>query len=568
VATINSLICWGGSAGRSVTVSNTTDLVTLTNHGLRNATGVAFTSGTLPTVTGTALALNTIYYAKWIAASTYELYREAALTNKIDFTSTGSSLIMKSAYYLGLSDKSRWTTGGVERIYEGLAAWNTGRAGAANTDEEVCEIGMAWDDIITSLSINVPSGASTITSSISGVRTGAFHFGVQLAGYVLRSASSSASILALAAPNCVADGITIYTPTNSGYYLVNLNGLGATLKNSIVRGAATGTGPGVSLTTVTSKLINSVITGCSSGVMLPAYIDGILVANCTITKNVNGFNYAAGYGANIQAYLYNNISIGNTTANYVSGLTNLRYATCNAGGAGEAWTFGTGATRVEITEASPFSATFASWGTSTPAVTDDFKPASATSLLTENGVQYYGAAPVDVAGSVRPSYPGAAYNTAVTAGSFVAGLSYTIAAVGTTDFTLIGASANTAGVTFKATGVGSGTGTATLNAQHDVGAYEYDLGYGGWPATTTVTFSGVAANSEIRVYDSASNEVAGIEDCAANQVLTWAVPSPAAVRIVIVNMAYRIMDFIYTSQPGNQTVPVQPEPDKWYNNPV
>lgn len=507
MAIIYSLICWGGANGKSVSVSSSTDLVTLTNHGLRDATGVAFTSGTLPTVTGVALALNTTYYAKSTAASTFELYREAALTTKIDFTSTGSSLIMKSAYYLGLSDKSRWTTGGVERIYEGLAAWNTGRAGASNLDEEVCEIGMAWDDIITSLSINVPSGASTITSSVNGVRTEAFHFGVQLAGYVLRSASASASILALPAPNCVVDGITVYTPANSGNYLVNLSGLGATLKNSIVRGAATGTGPGVSLTTVTSKLINSVITGCSSGVMLPAYIDGILVANCTITKNVNGFNYAAGYGGNIQAYLYNNISIGNTTANYVSGLTNLRYATCNAGGAGEAWTFGTGATRVEITEASPFSATFASWGTSTPAVTDDFKPASATSLLTENGVQYYGAAPVDVAGGVRPSYPGAAYNTAVTAGSFVAGLSYTIATVGTTDFTLIGASANTVGVTFKATGAGTGTGTATLNARFDIGAYEFDLGYGAWPATATISLTDIVSGSRVLITKSSDGSV-------------------------------------------------------------
>ena len=49
----------------------------------------------------------------------------------------------------------------------------------------------------------------------------------------------------------------------------------------------------------------------------------------------------------------------------------------------------------------------------------------------------------------------------VTAGAFVVGTSYTIASVGTTNFTLIGASANTIGVIFTATGVGSGTGTAT-----------------------------------------------------------------------------------------------------------
>ena len=49
----------------------------------------------------------------------------------------------------------------------------------------------------------------------------------------------------------------------------------------------------------------------------------------------------------------------------------------------------------------------------------------------------------------------------ITAGSFSAGSVYQILTVGTTDFTLIGASANTIGITFKATGAGVGTGTAT-----------------------------------------------------------------------------------------------------------
>jgi hypothetical protein len=48
----------------------------------------------------------------------------------------------------------------------------------------------------------------------------------------------------------------------------------------------------------------------------------------------------------------------------------------------------------------------------------------------------------------------------ITAGSFVAGTEYQILTVGTTDFTLIGASANTVGFNFTATNVGSGTGTA------------------------------------------------------------------------------------------------------------
>ena len=51
----------------------------------------------------------------------------------------------------------------------------------------------------------------------------------------------------------------------------------------------------------------------------------------------------------------------------------------------------------------------------------------------------------------------------VNAGFFVVGRSYLITSVGTTNFVSIGASANTVGIYFTATGVGSGTGTAQLS---------------------------------------------------------------------------------------------------------
>ena len=52
----------------------------------------------------------------------------------------------------------------------------------------------------------------------------------------------------------------------------------------------------------------------------------------------------------------------------------------------------------------------------------------------------------------------------VTAGAFVSGSTYTIVTIGSTDYTLIGAASNTVGLTFTATGVGSGTGTAAESA--------------------------------------------------------------------------------------------------------
>jgi hypothetical protein len=55
----------------------------------------------------------------------------------------------------------------------------------------------------------------------------------------------------------------------------------------------------------------------------------------------------------------------------------------------------------------------------------------------------------------------------VTAGGFTSTYTYIINTIGTTDFTLIGASSNTVGVRFTATGVGSGTGTATRLVEVD-----------------------------------------------------------------------------------------------------
>ena len=54
----------------------------------------------------------------------------------------------------------------------------------------------------------------------------------------------------------------------------------------------------------------------------------------------------------------------------------------------------------------------------------------------------------------------------ITAGAFVNAKVYKIKTVGTTDYTLIGASANTVGTTFTASGVGTGTGTAIDTVDH------------------------------------------------------------------------------------------------------
>lgn len=89
--------------------------------------------------------------------------------------------------------------------------------------------------------------------------------------------------------------------------------------------------------------------------------------------------------------------------------------------------------------------------------------------------------------------------------------------------------------------------------------------------TTNVTFDGVNAGSEIRVYLPDATEVAGVESCDADHVLTWGVYATGSanntVRVVIVHPSYRIKEFTYTASAGAASIPVQQEPDKWYSNP-
>ena len=90
--------------------------------------------------------------------------------------------------------------------------------------------------------------------------------------------------------------------------------------------------------------------------------------------------------------------------------------------------------------------------------------------------------------------------------------------------------------------------------------------------TTTVTFDGVHAGSEVRVYLSDMTELAGVESSTDNPSLAWSVYANGSpnntVRIVIVHPNYRIKEFTYTSSVGNQTIPVQQEVDKWFSNPA
>ena len=90
--------------------------------------------------------------------------------------------------------------------------------------------------------------------------------------------------------------------------------------------------------------------------------------------------------------------------------------------------------------------------------------------------------------------------------------------------------------------------------------------------TTSVTFSGVKAGSEIRVYLSDRTEVAGIESCVDNQVLSWGTYASGNpnnnVRVVIISLDNKILDFNYVSVQGSQSIPIFQEEDPWFKDPV
>lgn len=505
MSTVYSLVCFAGRTGKTVTISNASPaVVTLTNHGLRDGTGVAFsTTGTLPT----GITAGTTYYARSTASNTSNLYDTAehaiagGSTGRVNTSSDGSGThTVKSAYFLGLSAGAllRYGSAGSERIYDGLVAWNSARSGASAYDTEVCEIGEAFTEIVSSdLSINVPSAASRIETKVNGVRSAAYHGGVYGAGYKFqRTPSGSSASITLAKYRITVDGFTVAV-VGAGY---NNSGISAqkplcSIRNMFVVGRFDGYGNGVSTSGVLFAMTNCVSIGWNNGIYIDQYVSGFTVANCQTSKNTTGF-YPV--NSNAMGFFYNNISIGNTT-NWGTQPTGMEGAANNAGLSGEAWG---SATRLTIATTD-----FVDYAN------NDFRPALSTSPQVETGVTFYGATPFDITDAVRPNYNN-----------------------GTT-------------------------------AYYDVGAYEFDHGYGLEPVSTTVTFVGVNANSEIRVYDSGGTELAGVESCSADPELTWTVPA-GDVTIRIVNTAYKIKEFNYTSTAGTQSLPVQQELDHWYSNPA
>ena len=89
------------------------------------------------------------------------------------------------------------------------------------------------------------------------------------------------------------------------------------------------------------------------------------------------------------------------------------------------------------------------------------------------------------------------YNILIPAGKFVTGINYQIQSVGTTDFTLIGATNNNLGTIFTATGPGTGTGSASQYIASGTELQEYDYS----PYDFTEVNQSTSYNFTIRAFD-------------------------------------------------------------------
>lgn len=451
MATVYSLVCWGGLTGKVVSISASTDVVTLTNHGLRNGAKL-WPSGTLPSELNTS----TPVYARSTGTNTFTLHTSAAgaiaNTGQILFagSSTYAAVTLKSdlvadpsnalsAY--GLSDLSRWGSSGSERIYDGIASWNSARSSASAVDVEVCEIGESFTETTASgVTVSVPCAATRIESKINGVRSPGFHYGGIYSGYTLYSSSSGTyTVFSLNKDNTTIDGFTLQVP--SGYYgntgiLLNAFGQKCRQMISIGPGGYTSIGSygnGISQVVSGVEISQCLSFGWLNGIKVSSYMAGMLVADNFVTKCGTGI--LASSSTNISGSFYGNISVGNTTNWYsATGQTN---ATQNFGLSGEAWVVGSG-TRGTIATSD-----FANYASG------DFRPATATSPQVDTGVDYYGAALLDIGDSVRPSYKGG------------------------------------------------------LTTYRDAGPYEFDHGYGPWPATHTLTLTNVVVGSRVHIRDQA-----------------------------------------------------------------
>jgi hypothetical protein len=530
MAAVYSLVAWGGRTGKTVSLSATTDVVTLTNHGLRNGTKLG-PSGTLPSELNTS----TPVYARSTGVNTFTLHTSAAgaiaNTGQILFagSSTYAAVVLKSdlvanavsalAAY-GLSDLSRWGTSGNERIYDGLLSWRSGRSSASKFNVEIAEIGEAFTEAVQStLVMDTPSAARSAITTINGIRTPAFHAGIVGAGYIYDCTYGNYTSIALSGYYSTIDGFTASTGSATGSG-VSVSSVGSVVQNMIVRNtvAATGgTGVGVNAASA-SKVLNNLIIGFYVGVEYNQYVYANIIANNTVVKCPSrGFYTTYGNASSILGYIYNNISIGNGNNWNSIPTTQFDNASHNVGVTGDTPWVKSGGSTVAVD---------ANWNSTTPLfmgyANNDFRPYASggvlnanSTLLVDSGLAFYGISAIDIAAGERPNY-------------------------------------NNGGA-----------------EETDIGAYEFDHGYGPHPASHVLTLNNVVVGSRVLIRDQADttthhNAIAASSTVVATITVYGDTRDDWRVKVRKASAApyYQPYETLMTATPGSSSIYVSQIPDE------
>ena len=515
MATVYSLICFGGKDGKQVTFTDAGDVVNLTNHGIRPGLACFFqnTGGALPT----GLSANTLYYTKQGAdQNKFLLYPTKADaiagTNQVTFTGTGSGTTkVKSSLVFTGADLSRYDN---TRVYDGMTSWNTGRSGASPYDIEVAEVGEAFTDIVSAgIIISVPSAQNIITTKVNGIWSAGFHRGnypsTTLAnqtldmGYIFLNTgpvSGGGAMLKLNRYRDTVDGIVIMNTSSSGIsYGIDLNVQCRSLHNIIV--SSVPQSAGIYMRAALSEASGNLVCGWTAGATFATAQPGLLFTNNILTKNTNGFSAVDA----TKGFFYNNISIGNTTSQWPTQPSQLEGASNNAGPAGLAW-MTSGGSRVTIATSD-----FADYAN------NNFKPANASSPQVETGVSFYGYITEDLAGRFMPDYMNG--------------------------------------------------GAAVI----DIGCYEFDHGYGPWPSTDErgIAFTGLQSGSKVKVFE-AGTDTEKFSTASSGTSETWSesVSGSLTVDYTIQKAGYlpiRVTGITVTAGPsGVQSIPVSQVVARWY----
>ena len=84
-------------------------------------------------------------------------------------------------------------------------------------------------------------------------------------------------------------------------------------------------------------------------------------------------------------------------------------------------------------------------------------------------------------------------------------------------------------------------------------------------AERTLTLTGIKPDSEVRIYDTAMNELAGVESSGASFSYTYQYSPATAVTVVIFNINYKAVRFEYTLPDINSDLPIQQSLDRVNN---